>query len=64
MANVTSSSKTKPEAYEALRSGDLSAVEAEQFFGEEWEDVRQLSTVEDILSAQPEPDIDTNDLYR
>lgn len=64
MANATSSSKTKPEVYEAFRSGDLSAAEAEQFFGEDWEDVHQLSTVEDILSAQPKLDVDTSDLYR
>jgi len=64
MANATSSSKTEPEVYEAFRSGELSAAEAEQFFGEEWQDAHQLSTVEDILSAQPEPDVDTSDLYR
>ncbi|MHC3437902.1 hypothetical protein ACYJ1Y_07280 [Natrialbaceae archaeon A-gly3] len=64
MTEGINSSKTKPEVYEAFRSGDLSASEAEQFFGDEWEDVHQLSTVEEIRSGQPEPDIDPGELYR
>lgn len=56
---------TKPEAYEAFREGDLSEEEAIAFFGaEEWEEVRQLERVEEILADQPEPDADPDDLYR
>lgn len=55
---------TEPEVYEAYRSGEISVEEAREFFGSDWEDIRQLSRVEDILRSQPEPDVDDEELYR
>lgn len=55
---------TEPEVYEAYRSGEISVEEACEFFGSEWEDVRQLSRVEGILRSQPEPEVGDDELYR
>lgn len=64
MSQTTKSPDTLPEAYEALRTGDISRKDARQLFGDEWEDVRQLERVDDIINTQPEPDVDSSELYR
>lgn len=64
MTQATKIPNTKPEVYEAFRAGDITEEEAREFFGSEWDDVRQLAKVEGILRSQPEPEVDTNEIYR
>ncbi|MFC7081903.1 hypothetical protein [Halorussus caseinilyticus] len=64
MTQTTELPDTKPEVYDALRAGDITEEEARRFFGSEWDDVRQLSNVEDVLRSQPEPEVESDELYR
>jgi hypothetical protein len=49
--------------YEAYCNGEITESAAKEFFGDEWEDVCQLERVESILSTQPDPDTDSDDLF-
>lgn len=62
MSNASTSSLTKREVYEAYRTGELSEEDVAEFFGDEWENVRQLSRVADVLDDQP--DVGGDELYR
>lgn len=64
MPETTQSPNTKLEAYEALRAGDITREEARELLGNDWEDIGKLERVESILNSQPEPDVDSNELYR
>jgi hypothetical protein len=63
MSKATNHSTSKVEAYEAYRNGEITEIDAQEFFGDEWEDVRQLERVECILSDQPEQSTDSEDLF-
>lgn len=64
MSEPSTSSMSKRQAYEAYRDGELSEEQAREFFGEEYEDVLQLSRVEDVLDRQSEPDVEPDELHR
>jgi hypothetical protein len=63
MSHTTNHSTPKPEVYEAYCNGEITESAAKEFFGDEWEDVCQLERVESILSTQPDPDTDSDDLF-
>lgn len=64
MTQATKIPNTKPEVYKAFRAGNITEEDAREFFGSEWDDVQQLSNVEDILRSQPEPEVDKSEIYR
>ncbi|HET7325516.1 MAG TPA: hypothetical protein VFJ06_14405 [Halococcus sp.] len=64
MTQVNKIPATKPDVYEACRAGAISEEEARNFFKSDWEDVCQLYRVENILDSQPDPEVDSSDLFR
>ena len=63
MTQMSKVRNTKPDVYDAWRNGDISDDKARAFFGLEWNEVRQLSEVENILSSQPEPEVEDSELF-
>lgn len=64
MSKATRSPTTKPEAYTAYKNGEMPKEEALSILGDDWEEALQLIRVEDILSEQPEPEVQDDDLLR
>lgn len=64
MPHSSTHPQTEPEVYEAFQSGELSKEEAKEFFGRDWDEVRQLARVESILASQPDPDVADSHLFR
>lgn len=49
--------------FQALRSGDITESEARERMGDDWQDWMLLAETEDILDAQPEPDVADEEAY-
>lgn len=64
METTTSAPATEPEVYDAWRQGEISDEEAREFFGEDWEAVKQMARAQDVLADQPEPEVAEDDLFR
>ncbi len=64
MSQASTSPNGPREVFNAYREGQISEERAKCYFGEDWEEVKQLDRVENILENQPESDVDDSELFR